>query len=217
MKSTKVIIAVIALSIGAGLYGGYRIWGARGQGEGDIQQLFRNLEKEVGRIVQENKDLVASIEASRANVETSDAVRKENQDLKDRLQAAQQEKQALEGSLAEWKAMEADAEKQAETEQELLKEQDDLKKDIAALESINKDLADRLQKAEQEKAEQEDQLGQIRDELAGAHEKVSQGEKYQLLADDLQARITELETENQELRSVIDNISDLTQRRQEAR
>jgi chromosome segregation ATPase len=217
MKNTKVIIAVIALCIGAGLFGGYRIWGTRGQGEGDINQLLRNLEEEVGRIEQKNKDLVASIEASKADIEASDAVRKENQELKDQLQAALQEKQGLESSLAEWKAKEADTKKQAEIEQELRTDQDDLKKKIAALENRNRDLADRLQKAEQEKAEKEDQLAQIRNELAGAHEKASQGEKFQLLADDLQARITELETENQELRAVIDNISELTQQKQEAR
>ncbi len=217
MKNTKVIIAVIALCIGAGLFGGYRIWGTRGQGEGDINQLLRNLEEEVGRIEQKNKDLVASIEASKADIEASDAGRKENQELKDQLQAALQEKQGLESSLAEWKAKEADTKKQAEIEQELRTDQDDLKKKIAALENRNRDLADRLQKAEQEKAEKEDQLAQIRNELAGAHEKASQGEKFQLLADDLKARITELETENQELRAVIDNISELTQQKQEAR
>lgn len=217
MKSTKVIIAVIALCIGAGLFGGYRIWGTRGQGEGDIKQLLRNLEEEVGLIEQKNKDLVASIESSKADIEASDAVKKENQELKDQLQAALQEKQGLESSRAEWKAKEADAIKQAEVEHALRTDQDDLKKMIAALESRNRDLAGRLQKAEQEKAEKEDQLAQIRNELAGAHEKASQGEKFQLLADDLKARITELETENRELRSVIDNISELTQRKQEAR
>lgn len=217
MKNTKVIIAVIALCVGAGLFGGYRIWGTRGQGEGDIKQLLRNLEEEVGLIEQKNKDLVASIEASRADIEASDAVRKENQELKDQLQAALEEKQGLERSRAESKAKEADAKKQEEVERELRTGQDDLKEKIAALESRTLDLADRLQKADQENAEKEDQLAQIRNELAGAHEKASQGEKCQLLADDLKARITGLETENRELRSVIDDISDLTQRKQEAR
>jgi len=217
MKSTKVIIAVIALCIGAGLYGGYRIWGTRGHGEGDIKQLLRNLEEEVGLIEQKNKDLVASIESSKADIEASDAVRKENQELKDQLQAALQEKQGLESSRAEWKAKEADAKKQMEVEQELRTDQDDLKNKIAALESRNWDLADRLQKADQEKAEIEDQVAQIQNELADAHEKASQGEKFQLLAEDLEARITELETENQELRSVIDNISELTQGKPEGR
>jgi chromosome segregation ATPase len=217
MKRTKVIIAVIALSIAAGLFGGYRIWGTKDQGGGDIKQLLRNLEEEVGRIEQKNKDLVASIEASKGDIEASETVRKENQELKDELQRTLQEKQGLESSLAERKAKETDAIKQAEGEQEFRKVQDELKNKIATLESGNQDLADRLQQAEQKIAEKEGLLAEVRNELAEAHEKASKGEECKLLTHDLNARISELEMENKELRSVIDNISEMTQRKQETR
>jgi len=217
MKSTKVIIAVIALGIAAGLFGGYRIWGTKNQGKGDIKQLLRNLEEEVVRIEQKNKDLVASIEASKGDIEASEAVKKENQVLKDQLQGAVQEKKGLESSLAEWKAKETDAKKQAEVEQELRKVQDELKNKIAALESGNRGLADRLQQAEQKIAEKEGLLAEVRNELAEAHDKASKGEEFKLLSQDLNARISELQTENKELRSVIDNISEMTQRKQETR
>ncbi len=217
MKSTKVIIAVVALSIAAGLFVGYRIWGIKDQGKGDIQQLLRTLEEEVARIDQKNKDLVASLEASRGDIEASEAVRKENQELKDRLQGALQEKQGLESSLAEWKAKEIDAKKQAEAEQELRKVQDELKNKIAGLKSGNQVLADRLQQAEQKIAEKEGLLAEVRNELAEAREKASRGEEFRQLSQDLSTRISELESENQELRSVIDNISKMTQRQQETR
>jgi chromosome segregation ATPase len=217
MKSTKVIIAVIALGFAAGLFGGYRIWGTKDQGKGDIKQLMHNLEEEVGRIEQKNKDLVASIEASKGAIEASEAVSKENQVLKGQLQGALQEKQGLEKSLAEWKAKETDAKKQAEVEQELRKVQDELKNKITALKSGNRDLADRLKQAEQKIAEKEGLLAGAQNNLAIARDKASKGEEFKRLSQDLNARISELETENKGLRSVIDNISELTQRKQETK
>lgn len=217
MKSTKVILAIVVLSIAAGLFGGYRIWGTKDEGKVDIKQLLRNLEEEVDRIAQENKDLVASIEASKGDIEASEAVKKENQALKDQLRDTVQEKTGLESSLAEMKAKQTDAEKQAASGQELRTEQDDLKGKITALESENRDLADRLQQAEREIAEKEGVLDQVRSELSEAREKASKGEEYKLLTDDLNARISALETQNRELKSVIDNISEMTQQKQETR
>lgn len=217
MKNYKVVIAIIALSLAAGLFGGYRIWGTGDEGKGDIKQLLHKLEEETTRIEQKNKDLVASIAASKGEIEASGAIRKENQELKDQLQKVLQEKTGLESSLAEARAKETDAEKQAAGEQKLRTMLDDLKGRITALESKNRDLADRFQKAERENAEKEGRLVRMRTELAEANEKVSQGEKLRLLTDDLNARISALEKENGELKSVIDNISEITQRKQEAR
>ena len=157
---------------------------------------MQNLEEEVARIQQKNKDLVASIEASKGDIEASEAVRKENQALKGQLQVLLQEKQGLESSLAERKAKEIDAKKQAEVEQELRKTQDELKNRIAALESGNQGLTDRLQQAEQKIAEKEALLAGARKELAEAHDKASKGEELKLLSQDLNARISELQKEN---------------------
>lgn len=217
MKNIKVIIAVIVLCFAAGLFGGYRIWGTKDRGEGDIKQLMSSLEEEVVRIERKNRELVASLEASKGDIEASEAVGKENQALKNQVQVALQEKQALERSLAEWKAKETDAQKQAEVEQELRTAQDDLKRKIAALESGNRDLADRLQQAEQKIAEKEGLLGEMRSKLAEAQETASKGEEFKLLNQDLNSRISELEKENRGLRSVIDNISKMTQPKQETR
>jgi chromosome segregation ATPase len=217
MKGAKVVVAVIVLSLAAGLFGGYRIWGTKDKGEADVKQLLHTLGEEVGRIEQRNKDLVASIEASKGEVEASEAVRKENQELKEQLQSALQGKTELESSLADLRAKETNAEKQTAVEQELLTKADDLKGRITALEGRNRDLADRLQMAEQQNAEKEGVLDQVRRELSEAREKASKGEEYKLLTDDLNARISGLEQENRELRSVIDNISEMTQRKQETR
>ena len=217
MKSYKLIVAIIALSIAAGLFGGYRIWGTKDKGKVDIKQLLHTLEEEINRIEQKNMDLVASIEASKGEIEASEAIRKENQELKNQLQNALLEKTELENSLAERGAKDTDVEKQAAAEQKLRSVVDELNGRITTLDSRNRDLADRFQKAEREIAEKEGQLAQMRDELAEAKEKASRREKLQLMSDDLNAQISALEKENLELKSVIDNISEMTQRKQEAR
>jgi uncharacterized protein YceH (UPF0502 family) len=95
--------------------------------------------------------------------------------------------------------------------------QDELKNKITALESGNRDLADRLKQAEQKIAEKEGLLAGAQNNLAIARDKASKGEEFKRLSQDLNARISELETENKGLRSVIDNISELTQRKQETK
>ena len=217
MSRTKFIIVVVVLGIAAGMFGGYRIWGIRGQGEGDVAQMFRNLEEEVARIEQKNKDLVASIEASQKDIEASEAVRKENQELKNQLQVALQKTQGLERSLAEWKAKETDAQKRAEVEQELRKAQEELTRKIATLEGGNRDLADRLQQAERQVAEKEGLLAGVRNDLAKAREKASRGEELKQASQELNARIAELEKENEGLRSLIDSIGEMTKPKQEGR
>jgi chromosome segregation ATPase len=217
MTNYKVIIAILALTLAAGLFGGYRIWGTRDKGKVDLKETLRTLGQEIDRIERQNKDLVATIEGSKREVAASEAIRKENKELKDRLQNALQEKAALDNTMAQLRAKEIDAQKQAAVEKELRSTVDDLKGRIAAMESRNRELSDRVQKAERENTEKEGLLAQARDELAAAEAKASAGEQLQSTIDDLNARISALEDENRELKAVIDNISEMTQRRQEAR
>lgn len=140
MTNYKVIIAILALSLAAGLFGGYRIWGIRDQGKADVRQLLRTLGEEIGRIEQKNKDLAATIEGSKREVAASEAIRKENQELKGRLQNALQEKAALDNSMAQLRAKEIDAQKQAAVEKELRSTVEDLKGRITALENENRAL-----------------------------------------------------------------------------
>lgn len=140
MKSFKVIIAIIALSLAAGLFGGYRIWGTKEQGKADIKQLMHTLGEEVGRVEQKNQDLVASIEASKEEIQASEAIRKENQELKGQLQDALQAKTGLESSLAALRAKETDAKQQAAVEQELRTALENTKGRITALEKENRKL-----------------------------------------------------------------------------
>ena len=60
-------------------------------------------------------------------------------------------------------------------------------------------------------------LAQVRAELSESKKKALQGEELKALSDDLQGRISELEKENQELKSVIDKISEMTKIKEETR
>lgn len=155
MRSYKVIAGLIALSFAAGIFGGYRIWGTNDKGKTDIRKLLGQLNEEVDRIESKNKELTGSLEASREKITASEAIRKENQDLKARLQESQQDT----------------------TEKESL-------------------------------------LTQGRSELSAAREGAVQLKRFRELADDLNARISVLENENQELKAVIDNIGEITQRKE---
>ncbi|MGA6993475.1 MAG: hypothetical protein WBX50_06230 [Candidatus Deferrimicrobiaceae bacterium] len=184
MKGYKVIVGLVALGFAAGIFGGYRIWGTIEKGETNIKQLLQQLNQEADLLESKNRELTETLEASREKNNSAEAIRKENQDLKDQLQNAFQEKQGLEKTLAE----------------------------VRAKEGENQDLMDRLQESQQKNAEKESLQNQERGELSASREEAVQGEKLRGLTDDLNARISELENENQELKSVIDNISEMTQR-----
>ena len=140
MKGYKVIIGLIALGFAAGMFGGYRIWGPTEKGKTDIRQLLQQVNDEVARIESKNKELADSLESSREAINASEALQKENQDLKDQLKVAYQEKQDLESTLEEVRAKERDAGNQAEDRQKLGSTIDALNARISALESENREL-----------------------------------------------------------------------------
>jgi chromosome segregation ATPase len=140
MKGYKVIVGLIALGFAAGMFGGYRIWGPTKKGETDVRQLLQQVIDEVARIESKNKELTASLESSREAVNASEALRKENQDLKDQMKVAYQEKQELESTLEEVRAKERDAANHAEDRKKLGSTIDELNARISALESENREL-----------------------------------------------------------------------------
>jgi len=140
MKGYKVIVGLIALGFAAGMFGGYRIWGPTKKGETDVRQLLQQVNDEVARIESKNKELTTSLESSREAINASEALRKENQDLKDQLKVAYQEKQELESSLEEVRAKERNAANRAEDRKKLGSTIDELNARISALESENREL-----------------------------------------------------------------------------
>ncbi len=212
MKGYKVILGLIALGFAAGMFGGYRIWGTVEKGKTDIKQLMQQLNQEVDLLESKNKELTESLETSRGATNAAEAIQKENQDLKDQLQNALQEKQAWDNTLAEVRAKEREAGNQSEELKKLGATIDELKERIQSLEGENRDLMDRLEKSQQENTEKESLLNQAQGELSSAREEAAQGEKLRGLTDDLNAQILVLENENRELKSVLDNISEMTQR-----
>lgn len=217
MKINKVFLAVMALCIAVGMLGGYRIWGVKEKGKADIKQLLEKVNEEVEVMETRNKDLAAALEAAKEDIEKSEALKMENQELKGQLQSSLQAKNEVEVALEEIRAKEAEAQVQAEAEKELRTVNDGMKEQINVLENENQELRNKLQRKEQETSEKEGLLAQVRAELTESRKKALQGEELKVLSDDLQGRISELEKENQELKSVIDKISEMTKIKEDTR
>lgn len=217
MKINKVFLTVMALCIAVGMLGGYRIWGVKEKGKADIKQLLEKVNEEVEVMETRNKDLAAALEAAKEDIEKSEALKMENQELKGQLQSSLQAKNEVEVALEEIRAKEAEAQVQAEAEKELRTVNDGMKEQINVLENENQELRNKLQRKEQETSEKEGLLAQVRAELTESRKKALQGEELKVLSDDLQGRISELEKENQELKSVIDKISEMTKIKEDTR
>jgi chromosome segregation ATPase len=217
MKINKLFLAIIALSFAVGLIGGYRIWGMKEKGKVDIKHLLEKVNEEVEVIENKNKDLEAALAAAKEDIEKSEALKMENQDLKEQLQNSLQGKKEMEIALQESRGKESEAQMQAENEKEPRTVNDGMKEHITMLEIENQELKSKLQEKEQETTEKEGLLAQVRAELSESKKKALQGEELKALSDDLQGRISELEKENQELKSVIDKISEMTKIKEETR
>jgi len=140
MKSYKIIVGLIALGFAVGMFGGYRIWGPTEKGKTDIRQLLQQVNDEVALIESKNKELTGSLESSREAINASEALRKENHDLKDQLKVAYQEKQELESTLEEARAKERDAGNQTEDRKKIGSTIDELNARISVLENENREL-----------------------------------------------------------------------------
>ena len=140
MKGYKVIVGLIALGFAAGMFGGYRIWGPTEKGKTDLRQLLQQVNDEVARVESKNKELTESLKSSREAINASEALRKENQELKDQLKVAYQEKQELESTLEEARAKERDAADRSGDSRKLESTIDELNTRISALESENREL-----------------------------------------------------------------------------
>lgn len=84
---------------------------------------------------------------------------------------------------------------------------------IAGLDNEVRSMNARLKQKQQEIAEKERLKEQLQAELSAARQGALQGEKFKALNVDLQSRVSTLEKENSELKSVIDNISEITKRK----
>jgi chromosome segregation ATPase len=136
--------------------------------------------------------------------DAADRIEKRNQDLASQVEA-------LKGNAREAEAMKA--------ENQVLKGQLDntvaeLQGRIAGLDNQIGNLKDQLKQKQQEIAEKASVHGRLQAELSAARQEAQQGEKLKALTDELQARISALEKENLDLRTVIDNISEMTKRKE---
>lgn len=218
MKMTKIVIGLVVIGFLGGLFVGYTIWRPKEDGEVDFRQLLAKVGEAAERIEKRNQDLVSQVEALKGNATEAEAMKAENQTLKGHLDNTVQEMSRLTASVEGLKTKASEAETLAVARRQLEAGNAELQERVAGLDNEIRNLNNRLKQTQQEIVKKESLQGQregrLQAELSAARQQAQQGEKFKALVDELQGRISALETENRELKSVIDNISEITKRKE---
>ncbi len=149
------------------------------------------------------------------------ALENENQSLKTQMQKVQGEKTGAEDEIAQLKIALSEAEdriaqaeeaegidtegKEAEYK-ELIGEYES---SMAALKEENQSLRTQIETVTREKDKAESLVAQLNATLSEAGEKAKAVEELRVLSDDLKTRVSELEKENKELKTLVETIRDM--------
>lgn len=214
MKTTKIVIGLVVIGFFAGLFGGYTIWRPKDDQKADLRELVAKVGDAAERIEKRNQDLASQVEALKGNAREAEAMKAENQALKGQLDNSVQEMNRMTASMSGLNARVSEAEKVADERKQLKAENADLQGRIAGLDNQIRTLKDQLKQKQQVIAEKVAAHDRLQTELSAARQEAQQGEKLKALIDELQGRISALEKENLDLRAVIDNISEMTKRKE---
>ena len=209
MSNIRIVIGLIVVAFlgGSWVVIGY---GNPRKREGRLHQLLVKVGDAADRIENRNRDLVSQVEVLKGNAVEAEAMKAESQVLRGQLDNSAWEMNRLTVSMDGLRARASEAEKLTEERRQLKARNAELKGRIAGLDNEFLNLKGQLTKKQQEIAEKETMHVQLQTELSAAREEALQGEKFKALTDKLQARISTLEKENLDLRTVIDNISEIT-------
>jgi chromosome segregation ATPase len=136
--------------------------------------------------------------------DAADRIEKRNKDLESQVEALKSNAREAEAMKAEIKALKGQLDNTVA----------ELQGRIAGMDNQIGNLNDQLKQKRQEIAEKAAAQGRLQAELSAARQEAQQGEKLKAQTDVLQGRISALEKENLELRAVIDNISEMTKRKE---
>ena len=214
MKTARIVIGLVVIGFLAGLFGGYTIWRPKDDQKADLRELVAKVGDAAERIEKRNQDLASQVEALKGNAREAEAMKAENQALKGQLDNSVQEMNRMTATMSGWNARVSEAEKVADERKQLKAENADLQGRIAGLDNQIRTLKDQLKQKQQVIAEKITAHDRLRTELSAARQEAQQGEKLKALIDELQGRISALEKEKLALRAVIDNVSEMTKRKE---
>lgn len=214
MKTAKIVLGFVVIGFFAGLFGGYTIWRPKDDQKADLRELVAKVGDAAERIEKRNQDLASQVEALKGNAREAEAMKAENQALKGQLDNSVQEMNRMTTSMSGLNARVSEAEKVADERKQLKAENADLQGRIAGLDNQIRTLKDQLKQKQEVIAEKVAAHDRLQTELSAARQEAQQGEKLKALIDELQGRISALEKENLDLRAVIDNISEMTKRKE---
>jgi len=214
MKTAKIVIVLVVIGFLAGLFGGYTIWRPKDDQKADLRELVAKVGDAAERIEKRNQELASQVEALKGNAMEAEAMKAENQVLKGQLDNSVQEMNRMTATMSGLNARVSEAEKMADERKHLKAENADLQGRIVGLDNQIRTLKDQLKQKQQVIAEKVTAHDRLQTELSAARQEAQQGEKLKALIDELQGRISALEKENLDLRAVIDNISEMTKRKE---
>ncbi len=214
MKTVKIVIGLVVIGILAGLFGGYTIWRPKDDQKPDLRELLAKVGDAAERIEKRNQDLASQVEALKGNALEAEAMKAENQALKGQLDNSAQEMSRMTATMSGLNAKVSEAEKVADERKQLKGENSELQGRIVGLDNQIRTQKDQLKQKQQVIAEKIAAQDRLQAELSAARQEAQQGEKLKALVDELRGRISALEKENLDLRAVIDNISEMTKRKE---
>lgn len=182
MKTTKIVIGLVAIGFLGGLLGGYTLWKPKAGADADLRQLLARAGDAADRIERRSEELASQVESLKGNAREAETLKAENQ--------------ALKGQLDNTVSL--------------------LKGRISGLDNDVRELQGRLKQQAQEIVQKENRNARLKEELSAARQEAQQWKDLKAANDELRDRISALEAENAGLRSVIDNISALTRKKEAA-
>ncbi len=206
MSKIRIVIGLIVVAFLGGLLGGYSIWKPKENEKADFRQLLVKVGDAADRIENRNRDLVSQVEVLKGNAVKAEAMKAESQALKGQLDNSAREINRLTVSMDGLRARASEAEKLTEERRQLKARIAELKGRIAGLDNEILNLKGQLTQKQQEIAKKETMHVQLQTELSASREEALRGGKFKALTDKLQGRISTLEKENLDLRTLIDNI-----------
>ncbi|UCH82096.1 MAG: hypothetical protein JSW20_05565 [Nitrospiraceae bacterium] len=199
----KLIIAVIAsliigIMIGTGLKGDKKVK------KPAIKQVLQETVQEFENLERENKELKALAATAKEKSEADKKRTEELSSLKVQLNKAQLENRDLKGIVSQLKSQKPkdNADKAA---LKSLSEKHEIT--ISSLEKENQNLKMDLQSAQDEITNSADLINQLQSDVSALRAQLMKEKETLMTGEDIQQRMTKLEKENQELKSIVESIN----------
>ncbi len=205
----KLIIGVIASLIIGILIG----MGVKGDSKAKNQKINQELQstvQELENLKGENKELKAVIARSEKNIEADKKRSEELVSLKAQLNKAQLDKSDLQGIISQLQSQKPKDESDITALKAMNKK---LENTLSSLEKEKQDLIAKLKSTQDEIMKSANVITKLQSDVATFRDQLMKKKESLNVSEEVTQRITDLENENQKLKSIVDNINTMLQGR----